>query len=261
MKIGLFDSGLGGLLILKAVAKELSEYDYEYYGDTANVPYGGKTEAEIFELTKSGVAELFRRDCVLVVIACNTASAETLRRLQDEWLPAQYPERKILGVIIPVIEEAVASDCKRIVMLATQRTVSSGKYHLELGKRQAIDIKLEAVATPELVPLIEQSLHNEALEVALRYLTPRIGHIDGVILGCTHYTTLTTDLRRVLGEGVRIFSQTEIIPMKLRQYLERHPEIMSRLSNGQSRNIFLSKHRADYDDIIQTLLEGAMVAE
>tara|TARA_B100000745_G_scaffold296537_1_gene242054 strand:- start:254 stop:1111 length:858 start_codon:yes stop_codon:yes gene_type:complete len=259
MKIGLFDSGLGGLLILKAVAKVLPEYSYEYYGDTKHLPYGEKTEEEIYELTKAGVIHLFEKGCVLVVIACNTASAETLRRLQDEFLPGHYPDRKILGVIIPVVEEVVESHCKRVLMFATQRTVSSGKYHLELGKRNELDTKIEAVATPDLVPLLESGNVSGAVAIAQALINERLQKgvgVDGLILGCTHYGLLTEKLRTIYGDQIKIFSQTDIIPQKLTQYLQNHSEIEEELDRGMERNIHLTEHREDYDEYLQTLLEG-----
>jgi glutamate racemase len=263
MKIGFFDSGLGGLMVLKAVAKQLPAYDYEYYGDTKNLPYGDRTEEEIYELTKAGVVHLFERDCVLVIIACNTASAETLRRLQDEFLPEQYPTRRILGVIIPVIEEVVNSERKRVLMFATQRTVSSGKYHLELGKRNEINTKIEAVATPELVPLLEAGNIAGANAIAQALIDERMegGGVEGLILGCTHYTLLAEKLREAYGDTLQIFSQTEIIPEKLEAYLMQHTEIESTLHKGGTRNVFLTEHRADYDKHISLLLEGQFLGD
>jgi len=264
MKIGLFDSGLGGLVVLKAVVKQLPDYDYEYYGDTKHVPYGGRAEEEIYELTKAGVIHLFERDCALVIIACNTASAETLRRLQDEFLPEEYPTRKILGVIIPVIEEVVNSECKRVLMFATQRTVSSGKYHLELGKRNEIDTKIEAVATPELVPLLEVGNIAGASAIAQALIDERLldgGEVEGLILGCTHYTLLTDKLREAYGDRIKIFSQAEIIPERIDDYLMRHMEIETTLNRGGGRNVFLTEHRKDYDEHISMLLEGQFLAE
>ena len=127
MTIGLFDSGLGGLTILRAVVKQLPQYDYVYYGDTANLPYGDKSEAEIYDLSVAAMDYLFGEGCALIIVACNTASAETLRKLQDEYLPKHYPERRILGVIIPTVETLIADGVEAALLLATKRTVESQK--------------------------------------------------------------------------------------------------------------------------------------
>lgn len=257
MKIGFFDSGLGGLVIMRAVSRALPQYSYEYYGDTANLPYGDKTEERIYQLTQMGIEHLFARGCQLVVIACNTASAETLRRLQDEYLPqSQYTDRRILGVIIPVVEEVVASELKRVLLLATKRTVSSGKYHLELGKRNMIATKIESEATPELVPLIEAGDIETAIETAQKHIDAREGSIDGVILGCTHYTLLKTALEQVY-PALRFFSQADIIPEKIKTYLEAHSEIEQMLDRAGERNIYLTENRDDYDPIIEKFLRAA----
>lgn len=261
MKIGLFDSGLGGLVILKAVAKHLPQYDYEYFGDTANVPYGDKTEEEIYSLTKAGVVHLFQRDCTLVVLACNTASAETLRRLQDEWLPTAYPERRILGVIVPMIEEVIESGIKNALLIGTNRTVSSGKFHRELEKRQVLDLKVDAVATPELVPMIEEGEILKSLEQVIKLIDERKqgGGLEAILLACTHYALLTEGLREHYGEALRVFTQTEIIPTKLADYLSSHQEIKNTLSQGGGRNVYLTKQSSHYDAFIEQLLEGRMV--
>ena len=261
-KIGFFDSGLGGLLVLKAVAKALPEYDYEFYADTQNLPYGEKTESEIYELTKKGVEHLFKRDCELVIIACNTASAETLRRLQDEFLPAEYPDKRILGVIIPVIEEVVESSAKKVLLFGTSRTISSGKYHLELGKRNELDTKIEAIATPELVPLIESGKLSGAVALTQALIDERLERgegVDGVILGCTHYGLMTEKLRGIYRDQIKIFTQTEIIPKKLGAYLEDRTEIQEKLSRGGTRNVYLTQHREEYDEHIAALLEGRYI--
>lgn len=261
MKIGFFDSGLGGLAILHAVAKHLPMYDYEYYGDTAHLPYGDKSEREIYEYTRLGVEHLFARDCVLVVIACNTASAETLRRLQDEYLPySAYASRRILGVIIPVVEEVCVSGLERVVLIGTKRTIRSGKYHLELGKRNMLNTKIEAVATPELVPLIEAGNLPEALAIAEAYIEPFVGEVGGVILGCTHYTLLEDDLH-IRYPQLKFFSQTDIIPKKSELYLEAHPEIQAQLGTGYERNIYLTEQRSEYDRMIEMLLRGHLMME
>lgn len=259
MKIGFFDSGLGGLVILKAVARALPEYEYEFYGDTANLPYGDKTEAEIFSLTKQGVEHLFARDCLLVIIACNTASAETLRRLQDEYLPITHPDRKILGVIVPTIEEVVDSSATNVLLIATKRTIESEKYPKEFKKFLHAPI-VSGVATPTLVPLIEEG-KLEAAHAEVVSVVKAAGEVDGVILGCTHYSLLKDFLRQELPPKVKIFAQDEIIPTKLELYLNNHPEIKSKLGRGGTRNVFLTDPSPRYDGVIRELLGGAFIAE
>ena len=263
MKIGFFDSGLGGILILKAVTELLPQYDYEYYGDTKNLPYGDKPEEEIYQLTKDGVAALFAKDCLLVILACNTASAQTLRRLQDEWLPTMYPDRRILGVIIPMIEELSISNRTNALLVATKRTVESGKYEIELQKKLVKKLKLTSVATPELVPLIEAGKLEEASEQLLNLILTTeqaVGEIDGVVLGCTHYGLLRPFLRQSIRRpSVTVFSQIEIIPKKLQKYLVRHPEINSRLTKQKQRNIYLTEHKPTYDQYLRDWLTGSSI--
>ena len=259
MKIGFFDSGLGGLMILKAVAKALPGYDYEFYGDTANLPYGEKSEEEIFELTKKGIEHLFLRECALIIIACNTASAETLRRLQDEFLPEQYPDRRILGVIIPTIEEVVREKYSNAILLATKRTVESKKYEKELQKLGS-DVTLISIAMPELVPLIELGEIEAATTSAISTIEQaRVGEGERgvVILGCTHYCLLKNSLREHFGDRLHIISQDEVIPLKLATYLEKHTELATRLSTTGKRRVFLTEHRPDYDRLTAEFLGGA----
>lgn len=257
MKIGLFDSGLGGLTILKAVARALPEYDYEFYGDTANLPYGDKSEETIYELTKRGMEHLFARDCALIIVACNTASAETLRRLQDEYLVDAYPDRRILGVIIPTIEDVSAAGISRALLIGTRRTIESHKFEKEFAK-VAPAPELVSEATPALVPLIEMGDHEPALTEVLRVVAG-VGEVDGLILGCTHYCVLKDALRRELPADIKIFSQDEIIPSKLADYLDKHPEIESKLGREGTRNIFLTDSSPRYDAVIRELLGGAFI--
>lgn len=256
MKIGFFDSGLGGLIALRAVARALPQYDYEFYGDTANLPYGDKSEEQIFALTKAGIIHLFERDCLLVIVACNTASAETLRRLQDGFLKDEYPNHRVLGVIIPTVEELLSRDIKHALLVATTRTVESGKYERELAKLTDAPL-ITARATPELVPLIELGEAPAALE-SLVATIKGVGEVDGVILGCTHYSVLKNGLRAAF-PTLCIISQDEIIPRKLAEYLERHQEIKSQLSQGSTRNVYLTDNSSRYDHVIRELLGGAFI--
>lgn len=262
MRIGFFDSGLGGLTILKAVTIDLPQYDYVFLGDTKNLPYGDKTEEQIYEFTKVGIEELFRRGCILAIIACNTASAETLRKLQESILVGQWQDRRILGVIIPTVEALIGHGSKNVLMIATQRTVSSGKYERELASRSST-LLFRGVATPTLVPLIEDGNVDKATAMAIEVIDGicvKDRTIDTIVLGCTHYTKLKDGLRAHCGVGVRVFSQDEIIPARVAWYLGAHPEIKERLTMGGTRTIILTEHRADYDHIAGELLGGTLIS-
>lgn len=259
MKIGFFDSGIGGLTVMKAVGLVMPQYDYEFFGDTANLPYGDKTEEEICELTKIGIEALFEKDCSLVVIACNTASAETLRKLQDTFLAEKYPDRKILGVIIPMVEEVVECHAKRALLIGTRRTIDSGKYEHEFAKFSEHP-EVFAIATPTLVPLIESGRIDEAV----LQVVPMVNELiekggDSLILGCTHYGLLKQGIEEHIGQEVMIFSQAEIIPKKLFVYLEAHLEIKNELTQGGTRNIYLSSHTSNYDKVVGEILGGFII--
>lgn len=241
MNIGVFDSGLGGLIILKAITHVLPEYDYVYLGDTGRVPYGDRRLGEIYEFTKQGVAELFRRDCSIAIIACNTASAQALRRLQQEWLPRRYPDRKILGVVVPTLEFLLEHAFSDIRVIATAATVHSHAYKRELAKIDPKAIIIEQ-ALPELVPLIEQGNESEILDMLGKYLSPDfMRSADALVLGCTHYALVKDAVRRLLPPSLAVVSQDEVIPAKLQGYLNAHPEIESGLGQNRKRVLLATK--------------------
>lgn len=237
MRIGFFDSGLGGLTVLEATRKRMPEYDYLFYGDTANLPYGDKTEEEIYTLTKNAVSYLFDHGALLVVVACNTASAETLRRLQDTLLVGSYADRKLLGVIIPTIEELVERGVEKALLIGTSRTVGSHKYDRELEKISS-SLTLTSIATPGLVPAIESNDMGTAHRILEEVIGSLEGEVGTIVLGCTHYTVLKDHLRETY--GFEVLSQDEIIPGKLETYLQHHKEIESRLSRGGSLEVVTS---------------------
>jgi len=231
MKIGVFDSGLGGLAIAQAIADLMPQYDYLYLGDTKRVPYGSRSQETIHQFTAEALDFLFENDCRIVVIACNTASAESLRKSQQEYLPKHYPERRILGVIIPTAEAAVESGTQKVGVLATLSTVESGAYEREL-KRCSPSVSVIQKPAPLLVPVIEND--------GLKYIEPMLDdylvgfeETDSLILGCTHYC-LIKDRVRAKFKG-NVISSDEVVPAKLQNYLERHPEMESNLSKGGGR--------------------------
>ena len=241
MKIGIFDSGVGGLIMLRAIRKKLPAYDYLYLGDTKHVPYGNRSQKEIFNFTKQGVEYLFKKDCALIIIACNSASSRALRRLQREWLPKHYPARKILGVIIPTAEAALISRLRRVGVLATKATTASKSFVKELKK---LDKRVQIVqqSAPLLVPLIEAGKIQECKRVLPRYLKSLLQKkVQTIILGCTHYPIIKKLVRKLVPRMVTIISQDEIIPQKLAFYLKKHKEIEKVLSHHTKLEIDLSK--------------------
>jgi glutamate racemase len=239
-KIGIFDSGLGGLIMARALMAAMPQYSFVYFGDTRHVPYGSRSFKTIYEFSNKCIDHLFRvQDCRLVIIACNTASIAALRKLQQEYLPANFPGRRILGIVIPTLEYVARRGFRNIGLLATSGTIASGMYGQELAK---IDprVKIYPVAAPLLVPLIENDGDKFAPAVVYEYLSQFSGtNIDSIILGCTHYPhykeLIKKQAREILGRDITIISQDEILGPSLQNYLGRHPEIEQDLCRNGGR--------------------------
>jgi glutamate racemase len=243
MKIGIFDSGLGGLFVLKELRKQLPKYDYIYLGDTKNLPYGDKSQKRIFELTRAAVNYLFKQDCAIVIVACNTASSQALRKLQQEWLPkSKYSNRRILGIIRPTVEDLKATG--KIGIIGTRRTIDSKAYNREAQKAKS-QVELFTMPTPKLVPMIE----NNKLDIAVlaKYLQPlRNKKIDTLILACTHYGIIKPQIQKFLGSKVKVVSQESVLPGKLRNYLKAHPEFSHKLGQSGRINLQVTKLSVNY---------------
>lgn len=261
-KIGVFDSGLGGLYIARAVRQMLPEYDYVYLGDTLNVPYGGRSMDAIYTLSEAAIRFLFEQhQCDLVIIACNTASVTALRKLQREFLPNEYPDKRILGVIVPTLESATELGATQIGLIATEYTVRSKIYDEEIAKITP-SAKIYAQPTPLLVPLIEN--HGEKyMDMVLEdYLEPLIEQgLDSLILGCTHYIAIKDRVRTLTKHRVRVLSQDEIIPPKLKDYLIRHPEMETRLSKNGTFEILATDVNPSFLKNIETLMGAGTNSE
>ncbi len=239
MKIGIFDSGLGGLIIAKAIRKTMPEYDYVYFGDTKRLPYGNKSHDAVFEFTKKAIDYLFRKEnCAIVIIACNTGSARALREIQQKYLPKNFPDRKILGVLVPTAE--IASLYKRVGVLATLGTVISNTFPIEIKKLNN-KIKVFQNPAPVLVSIIEEGENKLSTPFLSKYLKPLMNkNLDSLVLGCTHYPILKKEIKKLIPKDVKIISQDEIIPKKLKEYLTRHPEITKKLSKNKSVKILVT---------------------
>jgi len=239
--IGVFDSGYGGLTILKAFLKVLPAYDYLYLGDSARAPYGNKSLKLVYDYTREAIEFLFDRGADLIVLACNTASVKALHRIQREWLPFHQPERRVLGVVIPLAEAAVeATRWGRIAVIGTQATIESRVYEEELHKLNH-GLKIFTRACPLLVPLVEEGWVGkpEANMILKKYLRPlKSKDVDTLIPGCTHYPFLGRDIARIMGKNCRVLDAPAVVADKLVDYLARHPEMETRLSRRGQREFY-----------------------
>lgn len=259
MKIGIFDSGLGGLLIARSIKKYLPEYDYVYLGDTKRVPYGSRSHEVIYEFTCEALRYLFEKEnCSLVILACNTASSRALRKVQQEFLPKYFSNKKVLGVLIPTAE--VVLDYKKIGVLATEATVSSHTFKTEINKlntKNNSSAKVFEQASPLLVPMIEEGERELAMPVLEKYLKPLLNkNIDALVLGCTHYPILKKEFKKILPKNVKLISQDEVVPKKLEDYLSSHPEINKKLSKKSSIKILFTDITPTVEDLSQKWFGG-----
>lgn len=274
-KIGVFDSGYGGLTILKEIRKELPQYDYLYLGDNGRAPYGTRSFEVIYRYTLQAVKYLFEQDCALVILACNTASAKALRTIQQRDLPeinkpsavSHQPsaKRNVLGVIRPTVEAVPAiTKTGHVGILATPATVSSESYVLELEKI-APNLAITQQACPMWVPLIEAGEQDSEgakyfIGKYLRELLTKDPQIDTLVLGCTHYPLMKTQIDKWLAfhheieesefpepvetPRVKTIAQGELEAKSLADYLQRHPEYSEQLSQG-GKCTYLTTENAD----------------
>ena len=250
MKIGVFDSGLGGLIVTRAIRKMMPEYDYVYYGDTKRVPYGNKSNEAVFGFTKEAVDHLFEKEnCAIVILACNTASARALKQIQNLYLKENKLDKKVLGVLIPAAE--VASKYSRIGVIATRGTVASNTFPIEIMKLNN-KVKVFQNPAPMLVPLIEEGENKRAKPFISEYLKPfENKNLDALVLGCTHYPMFKKEIKDQLPKSVKIISQDEIVPERLKDYLKRHTEISEKLSKGRSIKIITTDKAQNMDMIVK----------
>jgi glutamate racemase len=271
MKIGIFDSGYGGLSVFKNISARLPDYDYIYLGDNARTPYGNRSFETIFHFSKQCIDQLFARDCKLIVIACNTASAKALRNLQQKILPVEYPDRKILGIIRPSVEALSGLlpevNHPEVALWATQGTVDSMSYPLELAKI-APELRLIQQACPMLVPLVEAGEHDGAgldyfIEKYWRQTLEKSadGKIGTLLLACTHYPLLYEKIRAIVPQSVSIIEQGDLVADRLADYLQRHPEIESALSQKQNRWFLTTDHTERFDRLAEVFLGKSVLSE
>ncbi|MGC9368391.1 MAG: glutamate racemase [Paracoccaceae bacterium] len=253
MAVGIFDSGLGGLTVLDAAVKRLPDVPFVYFGDNAHAPYGVRDADDIYALTTGAVERLWEAGCDLVILACNTASAAALRRMQETWVPG---DKRVLGVFVPLIEALTERQwgdnspprevaVKHVALFATPATVASRAFQRELAFR-AIGVDVEAQPCGGLVDAIEEG--DEILAEALvrshvEALQRRMPHPEAAILGCTHYPLMEKAFQEALGPDVAVYSQANLVAESLADYLQRHPDMLGEgaeslfLTTGDPRTV------------------------
>ena len=236
MAVGIFDSGLGGLTVLDAVQKRLPDVPFVYYGDNAHAPYGVRDADDVYDLTTRAVARLWEAGCDLVILACNTASAAALRRMQESWVPR---DKRVLGVFVPLIEALTERQwgdnspprevaVKHVALFATPATVSSRAFQRELAFR-AIGVDVEAQACGGVVDAIEEGdmiLAEALVRSHVDALKRKMPTPEAAILGCTHYPLMQNVFQDALGPDVQVYSQANLVAESLADYLTRHPNMM-----------------------------------
>lgn len=278
--IGLFDSGHGGLTVLRALAQRFPYQQFVYLGDHANAPYGERQSDEIVDLTKNGVIRLFDRGCRLVILACNTATAVACRHLQQEWLPnSPYKDHNVLGIIAPVVEIATQTpwavttpqypqklNTDIIGVLATTRTVSTNVYVEEIGKR-CPRVRVIQQACPNLAGKIENGADvytlKELVDDYVENLLLQCGdeQLHNVILGCTHYPLVEDLFREALPPATRLLNQPNIVADSLEYYLSRHPHYLTESDTELPHTLYTTGEGLEVNASLNPIFSGAWERE
>ena len=250
--IGVFDSGYGGLTVLKEIVQCLPQYDYIYLGDNARAPYGPRSFETVYDYTLQSVKWLFDQGCPLVILACNTASAKALRTIQQKNLPMLDPAKRVLGVIRPTTEIiGQITQTGHVGILATSGTVVSNSYPIEIRKFYP-EVKVYQEACPMWVPLVENNEYHSSgadyfVQKNIGHLLEQSSHIDTILLACTHYPLLMDKIRQFCPPGLTIVSQGEIVAKSLQHYLLHHPEIEEKCSRKSNISFITTDSTDDFD--------------
>ncbi|MCF8460739.1 MAG: glutamate racemase [Flavobacteriales bacterium] len=251
--IGVFDSGYGGLTVLKEMTALLPQYDYLYLGDNARAPYGTRSFESVYAYTRECVFKLFDAGCPLVILACNTASAKALRTIQQKDLPKMDPRLRVLGVIRPTAEViGNYTSTGKVGVLGTRGTILSESYPIEIGKTFP-QLEVHQQACPMWVPLIENNEHLGAgadyfVKKYVNQLLDKESDIDTILLGCTHYPLLADKIAQHIPAQISIVSQGEIVAASLKDYLNRHPEMEHACSKDGSRRFLTTDDTTTFDE-------------
>jgi glutamate racemase len=249
--IGVFDSGYGGLTVLRELVDQLPEYDYLYLGDNARSPYGTRSFDTVYRYTLQCVEWLLKQKCPLIILACNTASAKALRSIQQNDLQRLHPTARVLGVIRPTTEIiGKHTTTNSIGVLATNGTVQSGSYEIEINKFFP-GVKIEQEACPMWVPLVENNEHHTDgadyfVKKHINNILDKNKDIDTILLACTHYPLLREKIEAHLPGNVKLLSQGEIVAESLKDYLHRHPEIETKITKQGARSFYTTDSAEDF---------------
>ncbi|MBP3467637.1 MAG: glutamate racemase [Paludibacteraceae bacterium] len=264
--IGIFDSGYGGLTILRDIQQRMPDRDFIYLGDNARAPYGSRSFDVVYTFTLQCVQRLFEMGCHLVILACNTASAKALRNIQQNDLPRLDPERRVLGIIRPTVEQVgLTSQTRHIGLVGTTGTVQSKSYPLEFKKLYP-DITVTDKACPMWVPLVENNEHNGDgadffVKKYIDELIKKDEQIDTLILGCTHYPLLIDKIKKYLPERVRIVSQGELIAESLENYLSRHENIDAKCTRNGVTKYYTTESVEKFNEAASIFLNKKVEAQ
>ena len=264
--IGVFDSGYGGLTILRKIRQLMPMYDYLYLGDNARAPYGTRSFEIVYEFTLQAVKRLFDMGCPLVILGCNTASAKALRSIQQNDLPGIDMTRRVLGVIRPTAEcIGDITHTRHVGIFATPGTIKSRTYDLEIAKLHP-DIKVTGIACPMWVSLVENNEFASPgadyfVEKRINDLLTADPEIDAVILGCTHYPLLMDKIRKYMPAGVTVIPQGEYVASSLQDYLHRHEDMRQRLSMGGTARFYTTESASQFAESAAIFLDDKVDAE
>jgi glutamate racemase len=264
--IGIFDSGYGGLTVMKEIVKAMPQYDFIYLGDNARAPYGSRSFETVHKYTLQAVEWFFEQGCYLVILACNTASAKALRTIQQKNLPYIAPNRRVLGVIRPVTESINQyTSTKHVGVLGTSGTVLSDSYPIEIRKFFP-EITVVQEACPLWVSLVESG--EFASQGADYFVKKHIDNlfekdplIDSIILGCTHYPLLLDKIKLYIKPGIKIVSQGEIVSQSLKDYLQRHREIEIQCSKEGKRKFYTTDSNETFASLASVFFGQNIISE
>lgn len=264
--IGVFDSGFGGLSVLREIRQALPQYDYLFLGDNARAPYGSRSFDLVYTFTLQAVRHLFDQGCQLVILACNTASAKALRTIQQHDLPVLDPNRRVLGVIRPTVEKVGdITHTGHVGIFGTPGTIQSQSYNIEISKLHP-SFKVYGQACPMWVPLVENQESDGPgadyfVQKYINALLSQSSKIDSVILGCTHYPLLLGKIEQYMPAGITVIPQGAIVADSLADYLHRHPEMEQRCRRGGTCRFLTTEDSEKFDSLAGVFLGETVSAE